>query len=306
MRFYQKNKKIVNITLGITAFLLIISTALFSFYPTVFYNTVGFVVTPIQNFSSNTKDYFNDVINGFKNKDYLQEYNEILVSENEQLELELSRLSNVQKENEELTSLLDATTKYPSYDTVSATVIGKDPTNWYNTFIVNAGYEDGVEVGMPVISNGGLVGKVSEVSPNSSKITTVIDNSFAVSVVSSRTNDLGMVKGDLSLVHDNLALLEFYDQESEIIEGDELVTSDISSVFPPGIPVGIVHSINDSQSSLTKTAIIKPFVDFDSLDHLLIITNDFSKEMYEENDAYDHITSSIPNDERESSDSEEK
>lgn len=273
MRFYTENKKKINIVLIVIAIIAIFLTVGNRFFPKYLYNAVSFVTTPFQKGTVGVSDR----LGSFKEKNKVLSENKKLKEENEELMLKLNTLENVKADNKELNSLLETKAKYPEYPTVTARIIGKDSNNWFNSFSINKGYDDGIEQDMIVVANGSLVGKVSECTKNSSKVITILDNSSSVSSVNSRTGDLGLLKGDIKLINDNLTLLEYYDQDAEIIEGDEIVTSSVSSVYPPNLSIGKVKSLYDSRGSLTKNAIVTPDVDFKHLSTVLVITQKFTK-----------------------------
>jgi rod shape-determining protein MreC len=95
--------------------------------------------------------------------------------------------------------------------------------------------------------------------------------------MSLRTGDLGVVRGDYSLMDDGLCRMEYIDAESEIMKGDEIVTSQLSDIYPVGLTIGYVKEIVTDTNGLTKYAIIEPQVDFKHLSTLLVITEAFDK-----------------------------
>ena len=99
--------------------------------------------------------------------------------------------------------------------------------------MIDKGSNDGLEVDMVVLSGNGLVGHIIEVAPNYSKVLAIIDDRNAVSSKVLRTGDLGIVKGDLSLLNQGLCRMEYVDAEADIIVGDEIVTSNLSDIYPP-------------------------------------------------------------------------
>ena len=106
-----------------------------------------------------------------------------------------------------------------------------------------------------------------------------MDDTFSVSAKSARTEDIGVVKGDMKLKADGLCKMERINVHADIIVGDEIVTSSLGNIYPPGITVGIVKEIYINADALTKTAIIEPLVDFKHLDALVVITEVFDREL---------------------------
>ncbi|MCD8089147.1 MAG: rod shape-determining protein MreC [Clostridiales bacterium] len=269
MNFFDRHKK--------TFFLLLCAGCLVlagitsnRLAPTFFEKTFGFVLTPFQGAITYVGDWFSARFTAITNINALIEENEALKYEIEQLKLDNSRIELLEADNEKLTGILELAEKYKAYDTTGARIIGKDPGNWYDVFIIDKGSADGLSQNMVVISDGGLVGRIKECGFNYSQVVSIIDDADAVSAVSPRTGDTGYVKGDLS--NKGMCKMELIDITSKITEGDEITTSQFSSVYPEGISIGKVTSVENTSDTSTKTAVIEPGVDFKHLDSVLIIT----------------------------------
>ncbi len=284
MRKVKQKKKRVNLYLLILAIVLFIATSVFAYLSIFVHSGVGFVIVPLQEGVTNLTESFSRGINTFKDKDYVKNENEALKQEKEELLLEVNRLSEVEKENEELTALLDTKSSYPQLPTITAKVIGKDNSNWQNTLIIDKGLDDGLKENMIVLAYGGLLGRVIEVSKYSSKITTVLDDSSSISVMTERTNEYALLKGDVTMMQDGLCRLEYYDEAADILVGDKIVTSNISSLYPAGIEIGVVKSLPTSNSSLVQSAIIELNINFKELTTILVVTELFTRSDEVENE----------------------
>ena len=188
-----------------------------------------------------------------------------------ELETENKRLSLYEDENEQLSSLLEVAQKYKDYETTGARVIAKDTGVWYDSFLIDKGSMDDIEANMPVISAGGLVGRVVKSSATYSNVYSILDSRSSVSAQSLRTGDLGVVTGDHELMEQGLCKMEYIDSDAEIMEGDEIVTSNLSEYYPAGISIGYVREIHKDENGLTKYAVIEPTADLKHLDTLLVI-----------------------------------
>ncbi len=239
--------------------------------PTVFEKTFGFVLTPVQGAVNYVGDWFSARFTAIANTNALINENAELKAEVEALKLDNSRIELLETDNERLSGLLELAEKYKAYETTGARIIGKDPGNWYDVFIIDKGEADGLKQNMVVISDGGLVGRIKECGFNYSQVVSIIDDADAVSAVSPRTGDSGYVKGELS--NKGMCKMELIDISSKIAEGDEITTSRFSSVYPEGISIGRVTSVENASDTSTKTALIEPGVDFKHLDSVLIITS---------------------------------
>ncbi|MFV0439837.1 MAG: rod shape-determining protein MreC [Lachnospirales bacterium] len=260
----------------VIAIILLVLTGLFSVYPATFRNTFNSIITPIQNATSSFSESFFDTIRGKRDKSYLETENERLKLENQELLMEVNRLEQVSLEYSQMAKLLETKETYPSLNTTTAKVIGKGNSNWQDNYIIDKGIEHGIEENMVVLSYGSLLGRVVEVSEYSSKIITILDDSASISAVSSRTYEQGLFKGDINLMADRLCKFEYYNLSSELMVGDEIMTSELSTIYPPGIAIGEVVSLEKS-STLTQKAIVKPNVDFDNITTVLVVTDLFTK-----------------------------
>lgn len=269
MKIITKNKKLfIVIFISLCIFLALFS--LNKFKPSLVKNALGFVITPIQKAITTSTNWVDQKTSTFFNKNDLAKENEELKMELELKEQELNRLKHLELENEKLLDLLDTSSRYGKYKTITSNIIAKDPGNWYKTFTIDKGSKDGIEKNMVVIASGGLVGKVEEAGLNYSKVSSIINGTYSVSSKALRTDDEGFVKGDIS--NEGMLKMDYIDKDAEIKEGDEIVTSHLSDIYPAGITIGHITEVSlDNSNKLSKTAIIKPTVDFKHLEKVLVI-----------------------------------
>ncbi len=278
MEFLKANKKIIVWVLASVCFVLMLLTASYRYKPAFFNKIMTPVVTIPQNLINELSHW-----NGNR-KTYNKENQELIADskalkdENDALKMENERLKLLQKENIRLTSLLGVSESYPTYQQVTANVISKDPTNWYNTFIIDVGTNQGIEPNMVVVSIGGLVGKVVECSASYSKVVAIVDDFSSVSGIVTRNDALGFVKGDLQLLNEGMVKMECFDLDAEVMEGDEIVTSHLSEIYPKGIPIGYVKEVYTDSKGLSKYAKVVPYVNFKDLQQVIIFKEDFKKE----------------------------
>lgn len=201
----------------------------------------------------------------------LDEINEELLTEVSQLRYENKLLESDKLELERLRALYELDKRYADFPKTGARVIGKDPGSWYDVFIIDKGSDDQIEVNMVVMAGNGLVGRIIEVAPNYAKVRSIIDDTSSVSGKILRTSDLCTVSGDKRLGDDGLCLVEYIENDSNIVVGDEIVTSHLGKIYPPGILIGTIRSIENNPDKLTKTAVLEPVVDFKHLEEVLVI-----------------------------------
>ncbi len=276
----KKNKdkyKKVNYILLAIVFIILILTTVFAIYPKFLNDTVGFVVTPFQKVFTSFAENTSEKIDNIKDKDSEQKKYEETLKLNEELLLEINRLKRLDDENRQLTELLNTVETYKKLPTTTAKVIGKDTSNWHNTLIIDKGAKDDLKVNMVVLSYGGLLGRVVEVSEFSSKIVTILDDSASISVANERTDELGLLKGDITLMASSLTKMEYYDSDADMLIGDEIITSNISSIYPPGISVGHITNFEKQNDSIVQKALVTPIVDFSNITTVLVVTELFTK-----------------------------
>lgn len=150
---------------------------------------------------------------------------------------------------------------------IAAQVIGRDPTGWFQSVIIDKGKNSGMKLNMPVVNAEGVVGKLISISHNYSKVLLIIDQNSSVDCIIQRSRDSGIMKGLSSKV----CKLDYFLRSSDVQVGDMVVTSGLGGIFPKGIPVGEVIDVKDPPGELFKDVRIRPSVDFSKLEELLII-----------------------------------
>ena len=162
--------------------------------------------------------------------------------------------------------------QYADYDKVGARIIAKDSGNWFHSFVIDKGAEDGITLDMNVIAGQGLVGRVVDVHDNWSKVTSIIADTSNVSGEVLATEDKLVVSGDLELYSQgDIRFAQLVDSDNAVKERDTIVTSDIIEKFLPGILIGYVSTISQDANNLTKSGTLTPAVDFEHLSEVLVI-----------------------------------
>jgi rod shape-determining protein MreC len=204
-------------------------------------------------------------IGGLRN---LAQENAELKDQVKRLKAEIMLRNEVVKENARLKSSLNFKSTYGyRYKLLAAQVIGKSPSPWFTYLILNRGKRAGVKVNDPVIVREGLVGRVVEVSGFSSKVMLMMDVESSVAAADARSRDFGIVKGGSR----NRLFMKYVSAGKDIRTGDSVVTSYISTVFPPGIRIGTIVQAAKREHDLFYNIEIKPSVDFSKLEEVFII-----------------------------------
>ena len=155
---------------------------------------------------------------------------------------------------------------------VAAEVIGRDPSPWFKTIIINKGRREGVERGMPVVIPEGIAGLVTDVAKTHAKILLVIDQNSAVDAMIQRTRARGIIKGDPS----GRLQLQYVLRKHDIHEGDVVISSGLDGVFPKGMPVGTVVKVVRNRRGMFQQIEVEPVVNFAQLEYLAIILQEKS------------------------------
>ncbi len=276
MELSKKRKKIFVWIIVIFCVIAMMLTVGLRYSPGMVNNVVAVTVEGPQKFFINIKNWItNKSVEVTDLTELTKDYEELL-EQNNALKMENDRLKLLEEENKRLTDLLGMTESYPDYSKVAANVIGKDPSNWYDTFIIDKGRKDGVEKNMVVMTTDGLVGKVVESGLSRSKVISIIDDTSSVSGVVTRNDSLGFVKGDSYLMREGYMRMEYFDIKAEVMPDDEITTSSLSQIYPKGLPIGYVKDVSTDPAGLSKSAIVVPYVDFNNIKHVIVITEDFS------------------------------
>ena len=204
-----------------------------------------------------------------------------LLDENARLRDEIAALTEentlLQQDKYELNRMRELVAlddQYGEYDKVGARIIGRDSGNWYSSFVIDKGADDGLTVDMNVIAGGGLVGRITSIGPNWARVTSIISDNVNVSAMTLSTEDNLTVTGDLKLMADNcITFSQLVDSQNKVAEGDKVVTSDISDKYLPNILIGYINTISKDNNNLTKSGLITPAVDFEHLSEVLVITD---------------------------------
>ena len=199
------------------------------------------------------------------NKD-LQEQIDQLTIENNQLQQDRYELNN-------LRSLYELDQAYSDYDKIGARVISSETDNWFSSFTINKGEEEGVQVDYNVMAGSGLVGRVVSVGPHYAKVISIISDTSSVSATVLATSNNLIVSGSLQSIQSDGTILfsQLSDPDNNVSVGDKVVTSNISDKYLPGILIGYIDSISTSSNNLTKSGTVTPAVDFSHLDEVLVV-----------------------------------
>lgn len=262
------------------AALLVVSTLLmaFSSNPTVreVQNGVSFAFRPIQGAVHNVAAGIASVADALAEIDRLRVDNGSLLAENERLKNENGRFEAIRRENDLLAGLLQLRAGL-DHQTIAATVMARESSEFRRLVVLDRGTNDGIAVGDVAIAAGGaLAGRVTEVGPDSAKVILLTDGEFTVIGQLSSTAATGEVIGQLGA---GVLVMRQIDSSEVVTVGDEVVTAGIElgggvrSPYPKGLLLGQVIDVRRDANDVVQTAYLQPAADLDKLEFVLIITD---------------------------------
>lgn len=272
-RNFEFSPKMLLIFLTVICMLLVSVSVLFKDATRPFTNIVAAVVIPMQDGINSVGVWVSDRVGSMQSMEELRTENEQLRQQVEDLTRQNESLQSDQSELEELRSLFALSQQYVDYTKIGARVISSGSGNWYENFVINKGSDDGIAVNMNVLAGDGLVGIVTEVGHNFARVQSIISDDSSVSAMSASAADTCVVKGNSeSARRDGVIDVTYISKDATMVDGEELVTSNISSKYLPGLKIGTVSGIEMDSSNLTKSAKLTPVVDFQHVDEVLVIT----------------------------------
>lgn len=266
------NSKYILIAVSVLCLVFIVTSFFSDKLAAPLKNAVSSVVVPLQKGMNYMGLWVSDSVDNMQDINRLIDENEKLNEKINELTVENNQLRQDSYELDRLRELYQLDDKYPGYEKIGARVIGSSSDNWYTTFMVDKGSDDGIEVDMNVIADGGLVGIVTKVGHNYSVIKTVVEDNNFVSAMLIDSGDTCTVKGDIELLDQGLAHLQYFKSGLTIRNGDKIVTSNISDKYLPGLLIGYAKDVKNDANNLTLSGYLVPAVDFEHLQEVLIIT----------------------------------
>jgi rod shape-determining protein MreC len=159
--------------------------------------------------------------------------------------------------------------KEPTYRTVAARVIGRDPSHWFNTLLVDRGAVDGVHRNDAAVTSDGLVGHVIETSGSWARVLLVLDPRSAVGVLVGRSRDAGVAEGQGQVV----LHVKYLSRDADVHPGDAVITAGLGEIYPRGLPVGQVIGVSRSEGDLFQEALVRPSADLNHIEEMLLLAS---------------------------------
>jgi rod shape-determining protein MreC len=236
-------------------------------------NLLAAGTTPVQGAVNSLVQRIDEIGQTARDLRDLRERNEALEAENARLLLDIVRLREIEVEAALQSDLLNFKKSRPAFDIQGAHVIGKvigrDPSNVQRYVTLDVGLRDGVDRNMPVITNRGLVGRISEVGETWSRVLLITDVSSSVNAIAQSTRATGLVEGRVV----GRPVMRNIPQSDTVSVGDTVFTSGMGGNFPRQVLIGQIIAVERQDYDLYQTAIVQPTVDFERLEMVLVVTD---------------------------------
>ncbi len=235
----------------------------------------GIFITPVQTLLSQASDGVSGFFGQLTGGQELQERLEALERENTELRNKLVEYDELKQKNDWYSDILGLHEEHSDYTFASGRVIGRDPSDIYGNFTINAGTNAQISVNDPVVAtDGSLVGVVEEVGLTYAKVRTVLDPATKVASQISRTGDTAYTAGStVEMARKNSLRMTTLERSSGVAAGDYVVTSGIGGVYPSGLLIGSVQSITNASDGMTLNGDIALFADIYNLKQVMVITS---------------------------------
>ncbi len=271
-QFFRNNGLLILIAAVLLAAVLGLGSFILGLDPLT--NAMEIISTPFRNLSAAVTNWTQE------RYDRAFRYDELL-AENERLRRQLAELLEHEQEyqdairaNERLEELLGLAEERPELTYRDAAVTRRASSNWDSDLTIDQGTAGGVELHDCVIDEyGNLVGVVTEVGLNWSLVSTILDPDVELGGRIARTDDNAILEGDFSLMLDGLLKLSYLPLDTQLVSGDQVVTSGLGGVYPAGLSVGTIRVLHTEADGVSRCAEIEPAADIEHIRYVYVITD---------------------------------
>ncbi len=276
-----KTRRKRSVFIAVIASLILFSLLIFSSVPgspvASFTGPISFLTDPIQKFLTGVSGAVTGFFESIAGSERIRKENETLRAENARLEMQVKQLEENGRRWEELKSAFKIRDLFSDYELIGASVLTRDLGDWFDVFRISAGTRDGIVIDEKtsyavVDAQMNLVGRVYSSDLVSAKILPILNEG---SIVSAKLKTAGgaivRVRGDILLKENGCCLIDQISDFSTIHAGDEVVTSGLGGLYPPGIPIGTVVSLGENALKTEKTAVLQVYADYRTLKDIFVM-----------------------------------
>ena len=262
------------IVLIVIAILLVGTTSFISAlgYTSYVRNAIGIVLTPVQKGLNFVFDGFEDIFSSKEKYGELKKENENLKQQLAEENEALAKAELALQENESLKEFYGIKQEHIDCTFENAKITGRQSTTYNVLYTINKGTYHGITPGMPVIDKYGILGCVSEVGLTWAKVTPITEPDVSLGAVVEKNGNTGVCSGSFAAAKNGFCILSYLPKDANVEIGDRIVTSDESAMFPKGMLIGIVDSIEINPLTREIIAYIKPAADLENTYNVMVIT----------------------------------
>lgn len=232
---------------------------------------ISAVITPVQGLASRALAAVSDYMARLKLRSNIEyEYNQ-LKAQNDELILKALLYDEEVNKNERLTNMMGAYNTYADMNPILARVVASETGNWFSTFTIDVGTNDGVDTEMAVITSAGLIGHVYEVFATTAKVITIIDTNSSIAALIESSRDQGIVKGTLGVDGQPMCRMYYLPLDNVPRPGDSVITSGVGLPFPKGLLIGYVRESTRSLEENKHYIVVEPAADFQHIEEVLVL-----------------------------------
>ena len=271
-QFFRNNGGLLLVAAVLLAAVLALGAQILGFNPLA--NVLEVLATPFRAVSGAVANWTQDQYDKAFRYEELAAENEALRQRVAELEKDAIAGQDAVRENERMKDLLGLHEARPELRYQDAAVVRRSSYNWASNLTIDRGTLGGVEVNDCVIDQyGHLVGVVTEANLNSSVVTTILDPTLKLGGRVARTDEDAILEGDFSLMLDGLLRLSFLPEEAKLSTGDQITTSGLGGVYPPGLVVGSVRTLDVEEDGVSRYAQVEPAADIAGVQNVYVIVD---------------------------------
>jgi len=276
-KFKKYKDRMIVTTVAIILIVIIGMTSSERIKITGFEKAIGNIISPVEKLFFNVGKSVSNIFGTIGNIGKFKE-------ENEQLKKKIALLEEENRKYEDIIGKTDflrneaRLKEKTSYKLIDAQVVGKEPGNWFDRFIIDKGLNDGIKKGDTVIQGvevnksliqEGVVGRITDVGDNWAKVSSIVDESSNISFRVTRTQDGGILSGSV----DNKLSGYFFDNKADVKKGDKLFTSGLGESYVKDLYIGEVKEVVKKEEDLMKRVVVAPAVNFKKIYRVHVISN---------------------------------
>ncbi len=271
-RFFRNNGGLLVVAAVLLAAVLAVGAHILGYDPLT--SVLEVLATPFRAASSAITNWAEGQYDRAFRYEELQAENEALRQRVAELERDAIAGQDAARENERMKDLLGLAEARPELQYRDAAVVRRTSSNWSSDLTIDRGTLGGVEVNDCVIDQyGHLIGVVTEASPNSSKVTTILDPDLELGGRIARTDEDAILEGDFTLMLEGLLRLAFVSEDTKLVTGDQVTTSGLGGVYPPGLVVGSVRTLYVEEDDISRYAQVEPAADVNGTQYVYVIVD---------------------------------